>query len=163
MIDRIDPNYLQYSYPSDVAYAGRPFPSENIQNQTAPYSDKIEISQKSTSDVFKLDKVKECQTCKRRKYQDISNDPSVSFKAPTHISPEASASAVSAHEYEHVSHESAKAKQEGKEVVSQSVQIQTAICPECGRVYVAGGKTTTVTKEKAAPQPELGRNLDKYI
>ena len=44
----------------------------------------------------------ECQTCKNRKYQDGS-DEMVSFKSAAHISPEASASRVRAHEQEHVS------------------------------------------------------------
>ncbi len=33
-------------------------------------------------------------------------------------------------------------------MVSQSVTIHTAICPECGDTYVAGGETTTVTRDK---------------
>ncbi len=58
--------------------------------------------------------------------------------------------------------------QEGKDVVFQSVQIKTAICPECGRVYVSGGKTTTVTMDpsdqktvqKPAQKSEPGQILD---
>jgi hypothetical protein len=38
--------------------------------------------------------------------------------------------AVTAHENEHVTNEQAKARKDGKEVVSQTVQIHTAICPE---------------------------------
>ena len=85
-------------------------------------------------------KQSECQTCKNRKYQDGS-DEMVSFKSAAHISPQASASRVRAHEQEHVSREQAKAKREGKEVVSQSVVIHTSVCPECGKVYVSGGTT----------------------
>ena len=44
----------------------------------------------------------QCETCKERKYQDGS-DEMVSFKSAAHISPEASASRVMAHEMEHVS------------------------------------------------------------
>jgi uncharacterized protein with PIN domain len=62
-----------------------------------------------------------------------------------------------------VSHEKGKAMREKKEVVYQSVQIHTAVCPECGRVYVSGGKTTTVTREKADPQEMVGRNFDRKI
>ncbi|MGE5398344.1 MAG: hypothetical protein ACM3MK_12545 [Chitinophagales bacterium] len=51
--------------------------------------------------------------------------------------------AVAAHENEHVVREQAKASQEGKEVVSQSVQLFSATCPECGKTYVSGGRTTT--------------------
>ena len=88
----------------------------------------------------------ECQTCKNRKYQDGSDDPGVSFKTPSHVSPEASASAVMSHELEHVSREQVKAASDGRKVVSQNVQTYTGICLECGRVYTAGGKTTTMTK-----------------
>jgi hypothetical protein len=89
--------------------------------------------------------VQECQTCKNRRYQDGSNDPGVSFKSPTKISPGAAGSAVRAHEQEHVSRNASKAEREDREVISSSVQIFTAICPECGKPYVAGGETRTVT------------------
>ena len=95
---------------------------------------------------------KECQTCKERKYQDGSDDPGVSYQTPTHISPEQAASAVRGHEMEHVVREQASAEREGRRVVSQSVSMHTAICPECGRVYVSGGTTRTTTASD--PQPE---------
>ena len=88
----------------------------------------------------------ECQTCKNRTYQDGSNDSSVSFQAATRIAPGAAESLVRAHEQEHVSHEQVKAKENGSEVVSQNVSIHYQICPECGRSYVAGGTTKTVTR-----------------
>lgn len=88
----------------------------------------------------------ECETCKNRKYQDGSNDPGVSFKTPGHIDPGSSASVVMAHEREHVRNEQAKATAENRKVVSQSVKLETSVCPECGRTYVSGGQTTTVTK-----------------
>ena len=94
----------------------------------------------------------ECQTCENRKYQDGSDDPGVSFKTPTNIKPEAAASAVRGHEMEHVVRERASAAREGKEVVSQSVTLQTGICPECGDVYISGGTTTTTTAQKAPQQ-----------
>jgi len=84
------------------------------------------------------------------------------------VAPQAAALAVSAHESQHVQHEQMKAVREGKDVVYQSVQIKTAICPECGRVYVSGGKTTTVTMDpgeqkpvqKPTMKPEPGQLLD---
>lgn len=88
----------------------------------------------------------ECLTCKNRKYVDGSDDAGVSFKTPTHVSPESSGAAVISHEQEHVSREGAKAQAEGRKVVSQSVRIFMDVCPECGRVYTSGGKTTTTTK-----------------
>ena len=89
----------------------------------------------------------ECQTCKERKYQDGS-DEMVSFKAAAHISSEASASRVRAHEQEHVSNAFKKAAQGEGKVLQASVRLQTAICPECGRSYVAGGTTTTKIQYK---------------
>ena len=85
----------------------------------------------------------ECETCAERKYQDGSDESDVSFQAPTHISPSASGAAVRAHEQEHVNNAYEKqANGEGK-VLQASVQIKTAVCPECGRTYVAGGVTHT--------------------
>ena len=100
--------------------------------------------------------VKECQTCKNRKYVDGSDDPSVSYQSPTHISPEQSASKVMAHEREHVTNEQSKAQKEDRKVVSQTVSLSTSICPECGKVYVSGGVTRTVTADnnKIESQPE---------
>lgn len=89
----------------------------------------------------------ECQTCKNRKYQDGSDDPGVSFKTASKITGSAEA-AVRNHEYEHVYRNRAKADREGEEIVSQSVVIKHGICPECGKVYVEGGETTTVTRKK---------------
>ena len=113
----------------------------------------------------------ECQTCKERKYQDGS-DEMVSFKAASHIAPEAAASAVRSHEQEHVNNAYKKAAQGNGEVLQASVAIKTAICPECGRSYVAGGTTTTQIKYQNESNPYqkdrkaqdaaalLGRNID---
>jgi len=102
----------------------------------------------------------ECQTCKERKYQDGSDDPGVSFKTPTNIAPEQAASAVRGHENEHVVREQAKARQEGRKVVSQSVTYHTGICPECGKAYVSGGTTRTVTKADTGQQAEPQKEQD---
>lgn len=96
----------------------------------------------------------ECQTCKNRKYQDGSDDSGVSFQTPTKVDPKAAGTAVRSHEQEHVSRNQAKAEREGNKVVAQSVTIHTGICPECGKVYVSGGTTRTVTKS--------GNDSDKY-
>lgn len=103
----------------------------------------------------------ECQTCKERKYQDGSDDAGVSYKTPTRIAPEQAASAVRGHEMEHVVRERAAAEREDRRVVSQSVTMHTAICPECGTVYVSGGTTRTTTAAQTQPeqpeqQPEQG-------
>lgn len=88
----------------------------------------------------------ECETCRKRRYQDDSDDSMVSFQSPTTMSPGAARSRVRSHELEHVRRESIKAKQEGKQIVSQTVQIKTDTCEECGRIYVSGGLTRTVTR-----------------
>lgn len=96
----------------------------------------------------------ECQTCKNRKYQDGSDDSGVSFQTPTRVDPKAAGVAVRSHEQEHVSRNQAKADREGNEIVSQSVTIHTGICPECGKVFVSGGTTRTVTRS--------GNDSDRY-
>lgn len=87
----------------------------------------------------------ECETCKNRKYQDGS-DEMVSFKSAAHISPQASAARVRAHEQEHVSNAYKDAARNNGKVVNASVTLKTAVCPECGRSYVAGGTTSTQIK-----------------
>lgn len=94
----------------------------------------------------------ECETCRERKYQDGS-DEMVSFKSASHISPNAAGSAVRAHEQEHVSNAYKKASQKNGKVVSCSVSIHTAICPECGRSYVSGGTTSTSIKYSNESNP----------
>lgn len=106
----------------------------------------------------------ECETCDNRKYQDGS-DEMVSFKAASHIAPAASASAVMAHEQEHVANAYKKAAKNNGKVLQASVRIKTAVCPECGRGYVAGGVTTTQIKysneENAYQQNQ--KNADRFI
>lgn len=70
----------------------------------------------------------------------------VSFKSAAHISPESAASRVRAHEQEHVSNAFKKAAANNGKVISASVSIHTAVCPECGRTYVSGGTTHTQIK-----------------
>ncbi|MCR5688529.1 MAG: hypothetical protein K6G58_10970 [Lachnospiraceae bacterium] len=94
----------------------------------------------------------ECQTCKERKYQDGS-DENVSFKSAQHISPEAAASRVHAHEQEHVTNAYSKAAKDGGKVINASVSIHTAVCPECGRTYVSGGTTHTMIKYNNEKNP----------
>ncbi len=85
----------------------------------------------------------ECQTCKNRKYVDGSNEGNVSFKAPGHISPEASAATVKSHEMEHVANAVKEGNKANKELISATVSLQVSVCPECGRSYVSGGTTRT--------------------
>ncbi len=99
-----------------------------------------------------------CETCENRKYQDGS-DENVSFKAAAHISPEAAASRVRAHEGEHVANAYAKAAKKDGEVLSVSVRIETAVCPECGKNYVSGGTTSTKIKYPSNPYEKNQRQL----
>ncbi len=90
----------------------------------------------------------QCEKCRSRRYQDGSNDSRVSFQMPTVMDPVKAKSRVMSHEMEHVRSEQHKAKQENKVVVSQSVRIMNDRCEECGRSYVKGGFTRTVTRPK---------------
>lgn len=103
----------------------------------------------------------ECETCKNRKYQDGS-DEMVSFKSAAHISPEASASRVRAHEQEHVNNAYTKAAQKGGKVLAANVTLKRAICPECGTSYVAGGTTATRIKypNESNPYMKNKKSLD---
>lgn len=127
-------------------------PYTGIQNQNIP--DKV----KAGSGVEQ-----ECQTCKNRKYQDGS-DEMVSFKSAAHISPEAAAVRVRAHEQEHVSNAYKKATMEDAEVVRASVTIHMDVCPECGRSYVSGGTTETQIKytNEENPYQQMKKAADAY-
>ena len=130
----------------------------DLQNINAtPYEKKLEEQRKEDMGIKdpveeSIEKFKkrngigcECETCKNRKYQDGS-DEMVSFKTAQHINPNAAYSAVRAHEQEHVSNAYTKAYQDNGKVIQASVSIHTAICPECGRTYIAGGTTHTQIK-----------------
>lgn len=127
-------------------------------------ADGLKIGQEDTEQPKSAQEVMEeaeCQTCKNRKYQDGSDDPGVSFKTATNIAPEQAAAAVRGHEQEHVVREQAKAQQEDRKVVSQSVTIHTDICPECGDVYVSGGTTRTTTKANPVEEPKQADDEQK--
>lgn len=131
-----------------------------------------EVSQ--NQDSLSVKGKEECQTCKNRKYQDGS-DEMVSFKSAAHISPEAAAGRVRAHEGEHVANAYNKAAQKNGEVVYASVSIHTAVCPECGRTYVSGGTTNTAIRYSNESNPYqknqksadaarfIGMNLDQAV
>ena len=137
-IDRLTPSAGNYYSPSDIQHLSTGEKRALIQ------SCKIE-----------------CETCSTRKYQDGSNE-MVSFKAPTHISPEQAGAAVRAHEQEHVKNAYNKAAKHGDaQVLNASVSIQTSTCPECGRSYVSGGTTTTQIKYNEDPYGQNSKILDQ--
>ena len=116
--------------------------------------DGLKLAQEENKSPQEVMEEAECQTCENRKYQDGSDDPGVSFKTATNVAPEQAASAVRGHEQEHVVREQATARREDRKVVSQSVTIHTAICPECGDVYVSGGTTRTTTRANPVQEPQ---------
>ncbi len=104
----------------------------------------------------------ECETCKNRKYQDGS-DEMVSFKTAQHISPQSAGARVRGHEAEHVSNAYKDAAMNNGKVLQASVSIKTAVCPECGRVYVSGGETATKIKysNEDNPYQKSRKDMDK--
>lgn len=151
-------NQMNYEkMPEKLAGAATIIPFHQAQ-ETGSVSDAVSASSKDGSP----GKVKstECQTCKSRKYVDGSNDGNVSFKSPGHISPEASAAVVSAHESEHVANAKQEGNKEGNELVSASVRLQMAVCPECGRAYVAGGVTSTTIRYGQTPYDNAKKQTD---
>lgn len=140
-----------YTYPVSGAY-------DNFRTGSAAGQN---TDDSSISKTGRRSSPEECQTCKERKYQDGSNE-NVSFKAAAHISPGAAGSAVRAHESEHVSNAYDKAASNNGKVISASVSIHTAVCPECGRTYVSGGTTNTTISysDESNPYQKNQKALD---
>ncbi len=131
---------------------GTPFGEEEEEEYRFPWEDEDEEEDdkgvdgvKDKKDASNIMSDSKCETCARRKYQDGSDDPGVSFKFATRIDPKLAQAAIRGHENEHVVRERAKAEKEGRKVVSQSVTYHMSICPECGKFYFSGGTTRTVT------------------
>lgn len=94
----------------------------------------------------------ECSTCAQRAYKDGSYDPGVSFQTATSVPSSTAGVAVASHEGEHVTRETAKAREEGRIVTQAKVTFQYSCCPECHRMYIAGGTTTISTAAGAKAQ-----------
>lgn len=118
------------------------------------------LTRNESSDEIQKTKQAECQTCKNRKYVDGSDEGNVSFKTPGHISPQASKSVVAAHEQEHVSNAVSEGKEPGKELISATVSLKMAVCPECGSSYVAGGTTNTTMKYSSNPYDQGRKTIE---
>lgn len=167
-----------YMYYSPMIYHGKMEPADalapiqgvrNVKSVTDP-DERVKLGRKSSPE--------ECQTCKERKYVDGSNEGDVSFKAPGHVSPQASVAAVMSHEMEHVANAMQEAGKENAQLLSATVSIKMAVCPECGTVYAEGGTTNTkiryedtkISYEESNPYAAnrkvlegsflLGRNVD---
>lgn len=151
-ISNFNTNYSYAPYSVSDSYRASQKPAEEEQDPGMGISVK-EPGRKSSP--------AECQTCKERKYQDGSNE-NVSYKSATHISPDAAGTAVRAHEGEHVANAYSKASQENGKVISASVSIHTAVCPECGRTYVSGGTTSTMIRysDESNPYQQNQKSLD---
>ncbi|MGI6153656.1 MAG: hypothetical protein ACOYJB_07490, partial [Christensenellaceae bacterium] len=100
-----------------------------------------------------------CKTCQERQYQDGSNDSGVSFQTAKHIPASTAAISVASHEGEHVSRETDKAQKEGRVVTNKTVTMQMGSCPECHKLYVAGG-TTKITTMASSGGAEAENALD---
>lgn len=129
-------------------------------NYIVPYANVDKVTPIQTgNNVENSSKVKEveCQTCKSRKYVDGSNEADVSFKTPGHIDPGESYAKVMGHEQEHVANARQKTAGNDAELVSATVSLKLAVCPECGRTYVAGGTTNTMIKYNKDNPYDAGR------
>ncbi len=104
-----------------------------------------------------------CQTCKNRKYVDVSNESNVSFQSPQHISPASSATVVMSHEQQHVANAVQKGSQPGAKLVSATVRLITSVCPECGRRYVSGGVTNTLIQYSSNPYGQSQKSIDSTV
>ncbi len=146
---------VSYTIPvAGIRSAGDPTSAVTRVSRIAP------LGQKGTINVEKA-QPSECQTCKERKYMDVSNEADVSFQTPTHVSPGASFAAVSAHEQQHVSNAVAEGSKPEARLVSASVSYQMGICPECGTPYVAGGTTkTTMQYNESNPYESARKSLE---
>lgn len=148
-----------------IGYVSYTIPVAGVHAASSPAAvtkvDRISpLGQKSTINVEKT-QPSECQTCKERKYIDVSNESDVSFQSPTHVSPEDSFAAVAAHEQEHVSNAVSEGSQPGAKLISASVSYQMAICPECGTPYIAGGTTrSTMQYNESNPYERARKSLE---
>ena len=92
------------------------------------------------------------QDADKRIYQDISNDPSVSFQYPTSLNKYQAPVAVRAHENEHVQEAVFTAQNEG---VLARVQVRYQFGVDAnGKRYLKGGQTSAaIPSKKESPAP----------
>ncbi len=133
---------------------------DNVLNTLPSVKDEVKGLTPSKVMDKKLKPIKECETCKNRRYQDVSADPGVSFKTPTKLSPSQAAGSVMSHEREHLYRETSKASSEGKKVVYSNIKIFTSVCPECGKTYVSGGETQTKVASNSKDENNNSNNKE---
>lgn len=114
-----------------------------------------------------------CETCASRKYKDSSDDSGVSFQTATKLPVATAGIAVMSHEGEHVSRETARAQKSNSIVTQKTVTAKMSVCPECGRMYIAGGTTRITTRTPKASGAnvssmddvltQVGEKIDQYI
>jgi len=143
-------------------------PKINASNPLSKDNNSISNDIKKTENNKQLEKelkkmgLIECETCKNRKYVDSSGDSGVSFKGPTSISPGASFTAVASHEGEHIAIAQNRAQQTNSKVISQTIQVFTAVCPECGKPHASGGQAVTKTlSSPKTPSPQITGKCSK--
>ena len=68
-------------------------------------------------------------------------------------------SMVMSHEQMHVANARQEGNKENADLVSASVRLKTAVCPECGKSYVAGGQTSTMIKYTESNPYERNRKV----
>ena len=159
MVGRIAP--IGYGYNSYGMYAPSMTDFAMKGQRVNGASDSLSTDAVSSADSSDRVKKTECQTCKNRKYVDGS-DEMVSFKTPTKMSPARAAAGVRAHEQEHVNNAYGKAAAKDGKVLQASVSLKMAVCPECGRTYIAGGSTTTkIAYDKENPYSRNQQSLEK--
>jgi arginine repressor len=76
-----------------------------------------------------------------RRYQDVSPEVAVSLKFGAKVGTAVAGAVVGGHELQHAMHARMRAAREGKRV-QVLITMHYSVCPECGRMYVAGGTTT---------------------
>jgi ferredoxin-like protein FixX len=123
-------------------------PNTGLSNMPGDTEDAINNQTEAGELKIEAEGIYECHACNNRYYQDQSSDGGVSMQAPTRLSIAEAPSAVMGHEREHQFRDRMSAEASGREVVYGNVQVHTSLCGECGRVYVSGGKSTTVTRAK---------------
>ena len=129
---------------------------EESQMNGMPEGDQFKIGKENGDDSVG----EKCETCENRKYVDGSDESNVSFQTAQKISPESAASRVLSHEYEHVRNAMREDQKENAELVSVSVSLKTAICPECGKSYVAGGETRTTMRYTVGGEGKATESMD---